>query len=241
MPSFYRPPTKKKLREKIDKFFRLLDNHPEHFTYIVNTEYEKIIEVDAAGADLLAHECASLAWMAAGSGMFAAYPFEADHYCILFRDEELDQKAVPTLAPDYLRLPQLPYLINLTPEDFFKWCRLIAKSKTAGSRGDSISLIQDGNTNLTNIDFLFKLIKTNYTINPSLVGSTWLPKSIISTISTLSATKTNQLSAIQYICSHMMPAIDYEFLPTDCCIDLEIDLPQLDETYSYRRRKGLTS
>lgn len=142
----------------------------------------------------------------------------------------------PTVSPFGVRLPKLPLLINLSPQDFFLLCRTLGAATI--TQGGTLILDAAALVELP-CDSLFTKSQVNYTINYKYCSDTWVPLEAFAELAKMPPTPEHHLAAIQYLTSAVHPTTPY--IPIQAIIDLELECEEATPLYAvnpfYKERR----
>lgn len=136
-------------------------------------------------------------------------------------------KNFPTSSKTHFRLPQLQYLLTLTPEDFFLFLQLLSTTNTIPS-GTSFFLNTSNEITAALTPFFMTNDKT-WRLNPEFADRRWTSKDDVEFLAALDPTTSNQLYALQYLASRTDSTI-FQF-PIDTSIELELEWQQISPFY----------
>lgn len=172
--------------------------------------------------------------------MYVDYPNNTQ-VAIFIRDKNAKRVKPSTVMKNKMRLPKIEYLLNLTPDDFFTFIKLLYCSKTTPTHtklildfaaigyGDDEESLEDEHIRSLVENFLIKS-KVNYSIRADRAMAQWISREELSVIVEMEPTRDNQLSALQFIIAYTVK--DINTIPTDTAIELELDWEQtVDERY----------
>lgn len=153
------------------------------------------------------------------SGWVQEIPWSSTETAVIIPKQGAADGSTLTLSKSHVRLPQLSYLITLTPLDFFEFFSLLANQGTLLH----FELAED------EIPPLFQTWFSRYykgqRINSSIADRRWVPRYVIDTLAALDPTLENQLAAMQYIT--VMRDTSLVTIPSSTVIALELDWEQV--------------
>lgn len=155
------------------------------------------------------------------SGWVQEVPWSSVEAAILLPKPGAVDSSTLTLSKSHVRLPQLSYLITLTPSDFFDFFTLLA------GQGQLLHFELDETEIPPLFHTWFSRFSRGQRINSAIADRRWVPRYVIDTLAVMDPTLENQLAAMQYIT--VMRDTSLVTIPSSTVIALELDWEQIKQ------------